>query len=155
MVAHANLTGVNLHEPKGVASASSGQVYVANGSGSGTWTTDHALNKIYLTVRIQALQTAGNHWLVAPIAGNITKIYSIIDLALATGDATITPSIGGTNITNGLITITQSGSAPGDVDSSTPSANYAVTAGTAIKFAVGGTNTAAANAVLTLEITLT
>lgn len=38
-VAHKNLTGVDLHEPKGIGSATSGQVYVANGSNSGTWTT--------------------------------------------------------------------------------------------------------------------
>jgi hypothetical protein len=38
MVAHASLTDPNLHEPKGVATATSGQVYTASGAGSGTWT---------------------------------------------------------------------------------------------------------------------
>jgi|SRR6185503_4980614 len=37
-VSHASLTGSNLHEPKGVATAAIGTVYVANGSGSGSWT---------------------------------------------------------------------------------------------------------------------
>lgn len=37
-VAHASLTGTNLHEPKGVATATSGQAYIANGAGSGVWT---------------------------------------------------------------------------------------------------------------------
>lgn len=36
-VAHATLTGAELHEPKGVASAALGTVYVANGAGSGSW----------------------------------------------------------------------------------------------------------------------
>lgn len=36
-VSHASLTGSQLHEPKGVASAALGEVYVANGSGSGNW----------------------------------------------------------------------------------------------------------------------
>lgn len=36
-IAHSALTGSSLHEPKGAASAASGQVYVANGSGSGNW----------------------------------------------------------------------------------------------------------------------
>jgi hypothetical protein len=36
-VSHATLTGSDLHEPKGVATATSGQVYTANGAGSGTW----------------------------------------------------------------------------------------------------------------------
>lgn len=34
---HSTLTDPYLHEPKGVASAGAGTVYVANGSGSGTW----------------------------------------------------------------------------------------------------------------------
>lgn len=36
-VAHSTLTGADLHEPKGVSSAASGTVYIANGSGSGSW----------------------------------------------------------------------------------------------------------------------
>ncbi len=36
-VAHSTLTGANLHEPKGVASATSGTIYVADGAGSGSW----------------------------------------------------------------------------------------------------------------------
>lgn len=38
-VEHSTLTGSDLHEPKGVAAASANRVYVANGAGSGTWTT--------------------------------------------------------------------------------------------------------------------
>lgn len=36
-VQHSALTDPNLHEPKGVSTAAANQVYVANGSGSGTW----------------------------------------------------------------------------------------------------------------------
>jgi hypothetical protein len=36
-VAHASLTGAQLHEPKGAASAALGTVYVADGAGSGSW----------------------------------------------------------------------------------------------------------------------
>tara|TARA_R110001599_G_scaffold169362_2_gene359312 strand:+ start:1317 stop:2141 length:825 start_codon:yes stop_codon:yes gene_type:complete len=38
-IQHNTITGSDLHEPKGVASAAVNKVYVANGSGSGTWTT--------------------------------------------------------------------------------------------------------------------
>lgn len=38
-VLHSSLTTTDLHEPKGVAAATSGQVYIANGAGSGAWTT--------------------------------------------------------------------------------------------------------------------
>jgi hypothetical protein len=36
-VSHALLTGSELHEPKGIENAALGEVYVANGSGSGSW----------------------------------------------------------------------------------------------------------------------
>jgi hypothetical protein len=36
-VSHASLTGAQLHEPKGAATASLGQVYIADGAGSGSW----------------------------------------------------------------------------------------------------------------------
>lgn len=36
-VAHADLTGADLHEPKGADTAAADKVYVSNGTGSGTW----------------------------------------------------------------------------------------------------------------------
>lgn len=36
-IAHASLTGSQIHEPKGADTASVGTVYVSNGSGSGSW----------------------------------------------------------------------------------------------------------------------
>lgn len=38
MALHSALTDPNLHEPKGVSTANAGQVYVADGAGSGAWT---------------------------------------------------------------------------------------------------------------------
>lgn len=38
-VAHSSLTGADLHEPKGAASAASGTVYTADGLGSGSWSS--------------------------------------------------------------------------------------------------------------------
>lgn len=36
-IQHSAITDPNIHEPKGVASATAGTVYVADGAGSGTW----------------------------------------------------------------------------------------------------------------------
>lgn len=36
-VVHSALTDPNLHEPKGIAAAPAGQVYIADGAGSGDW----------------------------------------------------------------------------------------------------------------------
>ena len=40
-VEHSVLTGSALHEPKGTSTAASGEVYVANGSGTGNWQHIH------------------------------------------------------------------------------------------------------------------
>lgn len=37
-VQHSSLTDPNLHEPKGISTAAASQLYLSNGSGSGTWT---------------------------------------------------------------------------------------------------------------------
>lgn len=41
-VNHSTLTDPYLHEPKGIAAASSGSVYIADGAGSGDWTKQHS-----------------------------------------------------------------------------------------------------------------
>ena len=96
------------------------------------------LNELAVVVNIADLSADATYYVVMPHAGNITQLYSVIDGAVSTADVTITPSISGTPITDGAITITQSGSAAGDVDSATPSAANTVTAGQAISLAVTG-----------------
>lgn len=43
-IQHSAIPDANLHEPKGVVSALAGQVYSANGSGSGTWKRPDSAN---------------------------------------------------------------------------------------------------------------
>lgn len=146
-VQHSTLTGSALHEPKGASTAGSGQVYIANGSGSGTWTSLNNANKVVLNLHFMDLSAVGSTYVVSPIAGTISSIHSVIDQAIATADTTLTAKIGGVNVTNGVITIAFSGSAAGDVDSATPTAANTVTAGQAIEIACGGeTNTSGAEA---------
>lgn len=90
---------------------------------------------------------------VSPVAGTIAKIYSTINGALTTGNATLTGKIGAVAITDGAITVTQAGSAAGDVDVVTPSAARTVAVGDVISITVGGTNDAAKLADVTILIT--
>jgi hypothetical protein len=46
-VSHKNLTGTDLHEPKGAATATANQVYVADGAASGAWADNPPLVAIY------------------------------------------------------------------------------------------------------------
>lgn len=91
--------------------------------------------------------------IVSPVAGTIDAIQSVLNAALATGDATLTGKIGATAITTGVVTITQSGSAAADVDSCAPSAAKTVSVGSVISVTVGGTNTASVTADVMLTIT--
>lgn len=47
-VNHSTLTDPYLHEPKGIAAAGAGTVYVANGSGSGAWTENNRFLGAYI-----------------------------------------------------------------------------------------------------------
>ena len=153
-IEHDAIPNADLHEPKGVNAATSGQVYVADGVGSGAWTTKNYYDKVYLSTNYDDLDTTTSHYLVSPVAGTITKIYSVIDQAIALADTNLTAKIGGVAVTNGTITIAYSGSAAGDVDSCSPTAANSVSAGTAIEFVSdGATNTSGAHAHITVEIT--
>ncbi|HCS22609.1 MAG TPA: hypothetical protein PLW48_03820 [Alphaproteobacteria bacterium] len=92
---------------------------------------------------------------VPSFAGRITKFYSVLNAALATGNATLTLAINGVAVTNGVITATQAGSAAGDVDVATPTAANTFAAGDVITVTVGGASTATATANGTLQLTPT
>lgn len=47
-VNHSTLTDPYLHEPKGIASAGAGNVYVADGAGSGSWVENHRFIGAYV-----------------------------------------------------------------------------------------------------------
>lgn len=75
-----------------------------------------------------------------PYAGTISKIYTVLRAgAVTSNDAVLTFRINTTNITNGVVTIANSGSAAGDIDSASPSAANAVVAGDYLSCVVSGT----------------
>jgi microcystin-dependent protein len=71
---HRNLTGADLHEPKGAETALSGQVYVADGAGSGVWTTASSIitNTAFTTgdTKITLKASADSGWILGG-AGSI------------------------------------------------------------------------------------
>lgn len=103
-------------------------------------------DRLAIPVRVVTLVGSNTYRAPCPVDGKVVKIYSSLGGALATGDATLTGKINSTAITDGALTITQSGSAAGDVDSATPSAANTVAAGDNLAVTVGGTNTNAVEA---------
>ena len=86
----------------------------------------------------------------APFKGRIVRMDTVINGALATGDATVQAKIADTNVTTGLVTITQAGSAAGDIDTASPTAANTFAQGDLITAVVGGASTATA----TLDVSL-
>lgn len=107
--------------------------------------------KFYLTVTMADVSTAGSTWVATPVACSISKITSVIDGAIATADAAITTEIGGTAVTGGSLTIANSGSAAGDVDSATPTALNTLAAGQALEIITDGASTNTVKATFTIE----
>lgn len=106
-----------------------------------------------LNVIMADVSTAGSAFVASPVAGTIIRIQSIIDGAIATANAGITTEINGVAVTGGAITITQSGSAAGDVDVATPTAANVVAVGDAIELITDGasTNTVRVNFSVTIQ----
>lgn len=123
---------------------------------SGPAETAAAGGTVHLTLAVPSLvgADAGVVRLPSPVAGTVTAVRTVLNGALATGDATLTAKIGATAITGGVVTIAQSGSAAGVTDAALPTAARTVAAGDALSLTVGGANTASVSATAIIEITV-
>lgn len=163
MAIHSALADSELHENKGVAGATDGAVATAT-SGATVWqkigptNVDTSLiftvNKVYLTTKLKDVSTADSMYLVVPFNGTLDAVYTALENALTTANATVTVR-DGTATSMGTITITQSGSAAGDVDSLLPVANNIFTAGQTVRIDTDGASDTAAELYITLVFTVT
>lgn len=152
-VQHSSLTGADLHEPKGVATATVGTVYIADGAASGAWAkvaasdvniADAGSNFTGTTVEAALTElTAGTNFpsgVFDDISNPSTLLIMIphgctveqIDYVLA-GAITVADSIVTVTRSDGAAMGTQviafSGSAEGTRFSQTPSGNATLTDG--------------------------
>jgi hypothetical protein len=102
-------------------------------------TVNHpTLKEQRVTCYMADVGTAGSAFCTAPFRGKIVKMGSVIYGALGTADAAISSKINGTAITGGTWTVTQSGSAAGDVDTAEPTAANNVNEDDVIEFITDG-----------------
>lgn len=153
-VNHSTLTDPYLHEPKGAASASSGDVYVANGAGSGAWTAKETLIELSLEGYLENVSAVEKVYVPIPFAGTVVKILTVLEAVISSSNSTVTvKNAAGSSM--GTLTITASGSAAGDVDTLVPVSNNTVTADSFITIESDGasTNTAKLRFVVVLDRT--
>lgn len=114
----------------------------------------HNLIEVVLTGAIVDVSTADQIYIPVPsgFAGDVVEIRAAIDAALSTADATLTPKIGGTAMTNGAVTVAQSGSAAGSTFVSYPTGARTVAPGDAIEIETDGGSTGTAKCNITLVI---
>ena len=122
-----------------------GSVNTANGQ---------SLKKVYLTTQIEDISTPGQTYVVSPVSGTITKIYSVLNGAITTANAILTPKINEAAITNASITIAHAGSIAGEIDFSIPTALNTVETGQAIEIETDGGSNGSVKTIITIEITL-
>lgn len=117
-----------------------------------TYPNTPPVSRKFITAYIADVSTAGQIYVVPGFRGKIIKAYSALNAAITTADAVLTLKIGGTAVTGGTITITQSGSAAGDVDSCAPTAASSFTAAQAIEIETNGASDTTAPVMITLEL---
>lgn len=102
----------------------------------------HELRRQMIAGQVATVSSTSVVYVRAPFRGKVIKVGATLSSAASTADATCTTSIAGTNITNGVITVTQSGSAAGSTFTATPSAANTCNEDDYIAFTFSGSGTA-------------
>jgi hypothetical protein len=147
MPAHSTLTGADLHEPKGVAAAAAGKSYLSDGVGSGSW----LIPPYTVSMVLADVSTASTIYLPIPLAGVVTKVVTVLAGSLTTANSTVTVR-NAAGASMGTLTITQSGSAAGDIDVLNPVSNNTVTNDSRISVETDGASDTVRNLFVTVYI---
>lgn len=114
---HKDLTGDQLHEPKGADAAADGTVYVADGAGSGDWedptATVYNKNIYSLITTMTDLGTASSVYFHVPVKSRI-RSYSILIYGAISADTLFSPYVNGVAIAD-TETVESAGTAAGQV----------------------------------------
>jgi hypothetical protein len=110
------------------------------------------LNDYFVTAEIEDISTASSTFVPIPDGGRVIKIITALQGDIGTANGGISFEIGGTAITGGGITVTQSGSAAGDVDTAEPTAANRVEEDGTIEMITNGASSNAVKLLVTFVI---
>lgn len=97
------------------------------------------LSEASVAAYLADLSTASSAFVVSPWRGKITRVYSVIANAITGADSVWTVEVNGTAVTGLSVTVANSGSAAGDVDSAEPTgSDHFVNEGDVIEFVSSG-----------------
>jgi len=111
-----------------------------------------AVDSYYMLVHeIADVSTAETVYIPVPVAGTITRMDTCLQGAITTADAGVSLVQSNDNAI-ASVTIANSGSAAGDVDTDSSPTNAAVTAGSYLKLSTDGASDTAAKLLVTITI---
>ena len=142
VVLHRNLTGADLHEPKGVDTANQGEVYVADGAGSGSWLSPR--RNIVQSAKVGDVSVANSVLLPCMTKGTLDKVSISVSGATSAVDFDV--------LVNGVYVLTVSIPATTAESFETSVANYLVSEDIPIRVVCNGTGTAGVTADVFLRI---
>jgi hypothetical protein len=111
-----------------------------------------AAGNVVVTTSIADISTAGQIYVAPGFNGRIRKAFSALNGAITGADSVLTLKINGTAVTGGTMTVANSGSAAGDVDSCTPSGANVFDADDAVEIETDGASTGTVATTITLEL---
>ncbi len=154
MPAHRDLTGDELHEPKGVATASAGSVYVADGVGSGAWVDRYsgvvALNQFWLDAKMEDISSPDNRvFFYVPVRSELVSITAILNGVISAADSNLKIFINGQEFPENL-TVPFAGSNTGLAHSKDIITNNTLDRGVVVEVRTNGASEGAAAAFVQL-----
>ena len=177
-IQHVDIVDPHIHEPKGISSASVGTVYVASGSGSGSWSIVPAdsIDIVEVLSRIQAklndgtlavtgsvlltgvlpdISTAGSVIVPLPDDCTVLGVTFVLSGSITDADAAISVknSAGAGLGTN--VTVPFSGSAKGNQFAFTATGNNVITGPSWIEIATDGASTGTVPVYFTVSVSMT
>ncbi len=162
MALHKDLTGTDLHEPKGQAAAAVNTVYVADGVGSGTHktlpvaaldlTTMESPNSVYVFCTIPDVSTASAILVPVPQTMSLSSARLVLGGAITAANATVTFTRNDA-ASMGSQVVAYSASAEGVGFTFTPVVNQTVTGPGYLKITTDGGSTDAQALFITLKFT--
>lgn len=155
---HKDLTGSDLHEPKGCSTATAGQVYIADGAGSGTWQNPlsgvNNLNEFEHSVFLEDISEQTTTYIRVGRDSTLTNLLVVIDGAITGSDATISIHRDGILLGQSM-TIPVAGSGEGVKLSLNLSPSYDFAEGQVLKISSNGVSTGTVRAFITAKFTAT
>jgi hypothetical protein len=88
--------------------------------------SNHPLNEMVISAYLADISAPSSAFAVSPVRGKIVKVWTVLQGAISVADAVVTAEINGTAVSGVSITVANSGSAGGDVDSAVPTGANAI-----------------------------